>query len=214
MTSLYLVRHGETDWNKSRRIQGHSDIQLNDTGREQASRTAELLASRRWDAVYSSPLSRAWETASIIAGRLGFDGPTALPGVIERNYGQAEGLTYDELAEKFPFGSDVTGRESREHAAARAVPALIEAARRHAEGSVLVVSHGGLIRSVLTHLEPEHGLHHDEPITNGSVHSLRYGEDGLRLIAFNDPLRRQTIGDEASDIELQNALEQREQSPS
>ena len=66
---LYLVRHGETDWNRSRRIQGRTDIELNDTGREQALATSRLLARREWNAVISSPLSRALETASIIADR-------------------------------------------------------------------------------------------------------------------------------------------------
>src|SRR5690606_6630523 len=62
MTLFYLVRHGETDWNLERRVQGSSDIPLNETGRRQAARTARLLARRSWDAIYSSPLSRAMET--------------------------------------------------------------------------------------------------------------------------------------------------------
>ena len=65
MSYVYLVRHGETDWNRTHRIQGSSDIPLNDTGRAQAARTAALLARRQWDAIYSSPLSRAFETATI-----------------------------------------------------------------------------------------------------------------------------------------------------
>ena len=70
MTELYLVRHGETDWNRQRRIQGLTDIPLNETGRRQARDTGMLLRRRRWDGVFSSPLSRAVETASIIAVRL------------------------------------------------------------------------------------------------------------------------------------------------
>ena len=65
---LYLVRHGETDWNAAHRIQGSTDIPLNATGRVQALATGRLLARRPWDAIYASPLSRAYETATIIAG--------------------------------------------------------------------------------------------------------------------------------------------------
>ena len=68
MTLLYLVRHGQTDWNLQRRIQGSTDIALNDTGRAQAARAGQLLARRHWDVLASSPLSRAYETAEIIGG--------------------------------------------------------------------------------------------------------------------------------------------------
>src|SRR5581483_12433051 len=71
MTTLLLVRHGETDWNSERRWQGHADEPLNETGRAQAREVADELADRSIDAVYSSDLSRARETAEIIAARLG-----------------------------------------------------------------------------------------------------------------------------------------------
>ena len=107
MTELYLVRHGETDWNRQRRIQGLTDIPLNDTGREQARMTGMLLARRRfpgaqWDAVLTSPLSRAAETAAIIAGELGLPAPVSIATMVERNYGEAEGLDFVELERRFP----------------------------------------------------------------------------------------------------------------
>src|SRR5690554_970725 len=105
MTLLYLVRHGETDWNFEHRIQGATDIPLNDTGRQQARRTGRLLASRKWDAIVASPLSRAFDTASIIAEEIGLPAPTALAGIVERNYGDAEGLTGTEISARFPAGA-------------------------------------------------------------------------------------------------------------
>ncbi len=75
MTDLYLVRHGETEWNRLRRIQGLTDIPLNDTGREQARRTGMLLTRRPIARVYASPLGRARETAEIIARELGLAEP-------------------------------------------------------------------------------------------------------------------------------------------
>mgnify|MGYP000626705443 CR=1 FL=1 len=98
---LYLVRHGETDWNLERRIQGSTDIPLNNTGREQARVTGRLLSSRHWDAIYSSPLSRARETAEIIASEVGLPGPTPVDALVERAYGEAEGL-----AERRPLGAE------------------------------------------------------------------------------------------------------------
>jgi uncharacterized phosphatase len=130
MTELYLVRHGETDWNRQRRIQGLTDIPLNDTGRAQARATGELLARRSWDAVYASPLARARETAAIIAGELGLPGPTLLDALVERNYGDAEGLDWMQVDSRFPHGAAVPGRESREQVGARVVPALIRCSAR------------------------------------------------------------------------------------
>lgn len=201
---LYLVRHGETDWNSQRRIQGTTDIPLNDTGRGQAARTGRLLSRRQWDAVIASPLSRALETASIIAGELGLPEPTTDVRLVERNYGEAEGLDFAEMNRRFPEDSPVPGREKRSAVAARAIAALMDIAHAHPEESVVVVSHGGLIRSVLRKVDPDgdHGM-----ITNGSVHSFRYEHGALSLIAFDDPIEDESI--EGEDLREQNPLEAR-----
>ena len=122
MTELYLVRHGETDWNREHRIQGSTDIPLNDTGRGQAATTGRLLARRQWDAIVASPLSRAFETASIIAREVGLGEPEIEPAIVERNYGAAEGMTGFEIDALYPDGTDVPGRESREDVVTRALP--------------------------------------------------------------------------------------------
>ena len=199
---LYLVRHGETDWNRMHRIQGSTDIPLNDTGRAQAAATGRLLARREWDAVLSSPLSRAFETASIIAAELGLPSPTAVPAIVERGYGEAEGMTDRDLDARFPGDTPVPGREPREHVAARAVPALVEIAEQHPDQAVIVVAHGGVIRAVLQAIDPA-GEH--PAITNGSVHSLRYEDGTLRLITFDDPIEDET--DAGEDVSVQNAAE-------
>ncbi|MFC5501590.1 histidine phosphatase family protein [Lysinimonas soli] len=204
MTELYLVRHGETDWNRQRRIQGLTDIPLNDTGREQARATGKLLARRRWDGVFASPLSRARETAAIIAAELGLPAPTPIDALVERNYGAAEGLDWMQVETRFPAGTRVPGRESREQVGARVVPALVELAELHLGESLVVVSHGGAIRSVLNAVEPDasHGM-----ITNGSVHSFRLEDGALRLIAFDDPIELESIGEGCGDLDEQNAIE-------
>ena len=128
MTTLLLVRHGETDWNAARRIQGSTDIPLNDTGREQARETAAALAARfagQAPVVASSDLSRARETAEIIAEALGVAGPRLYPQLRERSYGVAEGMTIEEYLERFGAfdRENVPEAESTPHLRARAVSA-------------------------------------------------------------------------------------------
>lgn len=198
-TELYLVRHGETDWNRQRRIQGLTDIPLNDVGRAQALTTGRRLAARSWDGVFSSPLSRALETASIIADELALPAPIPLEALVERDYGEAEGMNFLDIERRWPDRGAVPGQETREQVVARVLPALKGLAIAHPDQSLVVVSHGGAIRAVLTAVQPSasHGM-----ITNGSVHSFRFGDE-LELIAFDDPI--------AASLDQQNAVEAREE---
>jgi len=207
MTDLYLVRHGETDWNRQRRIQGLTDIPLNDTGREQARLTGMLLTRRPITRVFASPLSRARETAEIIAAELGLADPELRDALVERNYGEAEGLGFAEIDRLYPPGVAVAGRESREDVAARILPELVRIAAEHPGESLVVVSHGGAIRAALLAAEPEGGF---GAITNGSVHSFHVADGTLRLIAFDDPIELASVDPRAGDLEVQNAVEARE----
>ena len=207
MTDLYLVRHGETDWNRQRRIQGLTDIPLNETGRAQARATGMLLSRRPWDGIFSSPLGRAAETASIIAAEVGLGAPTLVDALVERNYGQAEGLDWLEIERRYPRGTVVPGRETREQVAERVVPALIALAAERPGQRLVIVSHGGAIRAVLSEVDPgvEHGM-----ITNGSIHSFHYEDGSLRLVAFDDPIEVESILPDCEDIDAQNAVEARD----
>jgi broad specificity phosphatase PhoE len=149
-TTISLVRHGETDWNLNRRYQGWEDIPLNDTGRAQAQLVAQAIAQEpRWDAIYSSPLSRALSTAQAIAELSGMDEIVEDPDLRERFYGEAEGLTADEREAKWPGLLTWPGLEAQEVMTQRAMGALERVAERHVGGRVLVVAHGGLINAVL-----------------------------------------------------------------
>lgn len=207
MTHIYLVRHGETDWNAQRRIQGSTDIPLNDTGREQAAITGRLLARRQWDAVVSSPLSRAFETASIIAREVGLPEPTTREALVERAYGEAEGLDWEEVDRRFPGDDPVPGRETREQVTDRVIPSLIELAEEHPGKDIIVVSHGGVIRSVLNEVDP--GMEHG-PISNGSIHSILHTDGTLELLVFNDPIDVLSLDCATEGIDEQNALEGRD----
>jgi uncharacterized phosphatase len=207
MTELYLVRHGETDWNRQHRIQGLTDIPLNDTGRQQARAAGRLLARREWDGILASPLSRAMDTAAIIAEETGLGAPEPMPALVERNYGEGEGLDFAEINRRYPDRAAVPGQESREEVIARVVPALRELAAARPGQSLIVVSHGGAIRGALMAADPagSHGM-----ITNGSVHSFRIEDDRLRLIRFDDPIEVDSIASGTDDIRDQNAVEARE----
>jgi broad specificity phosphatase PhoE len=152
MTTILLARHGETDWNLNRRVQGHSDTPLNDTGRAQAQALGGELADERIDAVYSSDLIRAHETARAVAEPRGL-GVTAIRGLRERNFGTWEGLTDDEILARFNPAPDSSwgDGETREEMAERVLDALRRIAAAHPESRVLVVSHGGPLRAVLAH---------------------------------------------------------------
>ena len=157
MTTLLLARHGETDWNRDHRWQGHTGPPLNETGRRQA---AELAAQiRSIDAVYSSDTERAYETAVILAEPHGLRVETD-ERLREVNFGLWEGLTRAEINERFGGafarwlkGEHPTpdGGERDEAMAARVLQALHDIGERHPDGRVLVVTSGGPIRAVEAH---------------------------------------------------------------
>lgn len=150
MTRILLARHGETDWNRERRVQGHSDTPLNETGRAQARALADELAGEHLDAVYSSDLARAYETARIVAEARGLD-VVAVRDFRERHFGTWEGLTDEEVLERHPSAAHGPwgDAETVDEMARRVFDALQRIADAHPDGSVLVVSHGGPVRSVL-----------------------------------------------------------------
>ncbi|MFM6981680.1 MAG: histidine phosphatase family protein [Microbacteriaceae bacterium] len=209
MTYFSLVRHGETDWNKAGRIQGSTDIPLNELGRQQARETGRKLARYHWDLVICSPLSRAWETATIISNEIGHSAPVIEPSIVERNYGEAEGLTGSELEARFPGDTVVPGRESKEQVFDRVLAAMHVIAAEHPGKRILMVVHGGVIRAALQGAVPGQFWH--EKIPNGSVHTFLHSDTGLELIRFNDELDIETSSPDLSDFEEQQPLEQREE---
>ncbi|MBO1903116.1 histidine phosphatase family protein [Leucobacter weissii] len=148
--SIAIVRHGETDWNLARRIQGRTEVPLNATGREQARTAARLLAAGPgWSGLSSSPMLRAIETAEILSGALGLGDPYIDHALWERDFGPAEGLLVAEAERRWP-GLDIPGAETLDALAERAAAGLLRTLEE-APGTV-VVAHGALIRSGLTRI--------------------------------------------------------------
>jgi probable phosphoglycerate mutase len=186
VTRISLVRHGQTDWNRDGLLQGRTDIPLNDTGREQAHETGRALRTRRFDGIYASPLSRAFETAAIIADELGMPEPVAVPGLEERSYGRAEGMTGLEI--RAAFGDDRSDIPEWENDAAlleRVLGALATLAAHHEGERILVVAHGGVIGAVARHLTNGERPAKGEFVGNASVHDLEVVDGELQLVTFN-----------------------------
>jgi len=153
-TTIVLVRHGETDWNRESRFQGHADTPLNEDGRSQAQELAKLLVAEPVTALYTSPLRRASETAEILAATLGVEA-RALEALREIDVGAWEGLTIDEVRERYPERLDEDWRsgwedgETYDELERRVVPALVELGSRHDGGHVVGVTHAGPIRAAI-----------------------------------------------------------------
>jgi phosphoserine phosphatase len=151
VTIILLARHGQSDWNATRRWQGHADRPLTEKGREQARALAERLRHVELDAVYSSDLRRAADTAAAVSNEV-----IELPALREVDVGSWSGLTRAEAEERFPDGvarwregfPGWDDGESYEELTRRVLGAVLEIARRHEGGRVLVVSHGGPIRAL------------------------------------------------------------------
>jgi broad specificity phosphatase PhoE len=148
MTTLLLARHGETDWNRELRIQGSSDVALNDLGHEQVRRLAGELADVHLDAIYASDLARARETAEAIAATHGLDIHLD-ERLRERSFGSWEGLSREDIA-ALPAGSHHDG-ESDDEVRNRVLAAVDDIARAHPGQQVLVVSHGGALNTLWHH---------------------------------------------------------------
>jgi 2,3-bisphosphoglycerate-dependent phosphoglycerate mutase len=176
MTTLLLARHGETDWNRELRIQGSSDVELNELGRKQARALADELAGVELDAIYASDLSRARATAEAVAATKEL--PVRLdPRLRERAFGSWEGLTREDIEERFQ-PEDRPDGETDEEVRARVLAAIDEIAAAHPGEQVLVVSHGGALNALWHHALGER----IERWANCAVYKLAVRDNGFRAV--------------------------------
>ncbi|QTD46710.1 histidine phosphatase family protein [Ottowia testudinis] len=177
---LYLVRHGQTQWNLDKRLQGSTDNALNATGRQQAAELATKLAGVKFDHIYTSGLTRAKETAAAFAGQTP---TTPLPALNERSFGKFEGIFEDQrdaarYAEFQKRGSVLTdaldGGESLQSQADRVASAVKQIVALHPSGNVAIVAHGGVNPLVLAALL-------DLPVAE-AVQRIKQGNDEVYLV--------------------------------
>lgn len=158
-STVLLIRHGQTDWNVTKRSQGHLDIPLNEAGRRQSRLLAQRLASWPISAVYSSDLSRASETADMIARQLRLK-PILDSDFRERNGGIFQGYTMEELQRRHPqalqafldSGHPPAGAESNLTLARRAAPALERIVAAHPGETITLITHGGTLRVLIAYI--------------------------------------------------------------
>ncbi|MGZ7445428.1 histidine phosphatase family protein [Paenibacillus sp. TH7-28] len=182
-----LVRHGLTDWNAAGKIQGQSDIPLNEEGRRQAKRLAHRLQEEReyrWDFVITSGLSRAQETGSIIAEALGIPLYDPDSRLMERAFGQAEGLTSEERETLWGKNWDELelGQEKDADIRKRALAFMKDLAERYPDNNVLVVSHGGLLAQLYIALYQNK---YSERIGNLSLTILEKNDEDWQMRLYN-----------------------------
>lgn len=158
MIRLFLVRHGETFWNKERRAQGIKDIKLTEQGKTQGVFLAEKLKNEDIDLIYSSDLSRAYETAKILGDKLD-KSVHVLSGIREMNFGKWEGLTIDEIQAKYqniyavwgktPHMAQVPGAETLIQVQERAMKAVYNIINKNPNKNIVLVSHGVAIKVII-----------------------------------------------------------------
>jgi len=195
MLHLMLVRHGETDWNVQRRYQGQTDVPLSGFGMRQAELVAERLTGDKINAVYASDLSRAWETAQIIAGKSGLE-VFPEPRLRELKFGILEGLTFEEAEKQYPemiaawldnFNNTPDGAETIDQFTARIVSLLDNLRGEHDQQVVLLVGHGGSLSEILRvilGLSPEKRWYLE--MENASLSEVLISEDYVSLKRLND----------------------------
>lgn len=206
-TRIIAVRHGETAWNVAARIQGQLDIELNETGRWQASRVGRALQGEAISAVYSSDLGRAHQTAVPIAVAAGIPViPT--PGLRERSFGIFEGKTFDEIRQtwpdhaqnwrkRLPDWAPPEGGESLLQLRARVSQTMLDLAGVHPGEQIVVVAHGGVLDTLYRIAT---GQEVNSPRTwqlpNGAINRLLWTPQGFTLVGWSDT---QHLDDESID---------------
>ena len=174
-TILGLLRHGQTDWNIDLKLQGSTDIPLNDTGRTQARLAASSLNLEDWDVILASPLSRAKDTADIVALELGMN-VVIVPELIERSFGVAEGLDHASWRKLYESHQVIEGLESLEDLRTRTVQLLDLIANEHSGKRVLAVSHGAFIRKVLNIVTNGELPREGERLSNASLNRFMHAD--------------------------------------
>jgi|SRR5689334_2573601 len=196
MTRILLARHGETDWNREGRWQGHSDRPLNAAGLAQAEALARRMAGERIDALYTSDLARASETAEAVRRQTGLE-PIPTPGLREVDVGELAGLDRAEAARRYPDWytrwregtvESYPGGEQFSDLRDRALGAFDRIADRHAGQTALAVCHNGIVRAIVLHvlgLEPG-ARPRIAPGPNCSLTVVERQRRRLVLVALND----------------------------
>ena len=188
-THFGLLRHGQTDWNINFLLQGVTDIPMNETGLEQVKLAARAIQAKDWDVVLTSPLTRAKQTAEIIADYVGFSEVIENELLIERSFGEAEGLSHEQWRAKYSNLDEIPGGESRTELSIRSQLLLDQIVSRFAGKRVLAVSHGALIRGLLSIASNNELPRDGERLGNASLNIVSHVEKTWKVVNYSlEPL--------------------------
>ena len=183
-TILGLLRHGQTDWNIDLRLQGSSDIPLNETGRNQAAVAGATFSREDWDVIIASPLSRARDTAQIVAHQLNMP-VVIVPELVERSFGVAEGFSHSEWRKMYEANEHIEGLESLEDLRSRCELLLQLVATEYDGLRVLAISHGALIRKVLRIVSNNQVPQDGDRLGNVSLNKLVHSDGYWAINEYN-----------------------------
>lgn len=184
MLKVTIVRHGETNWNAIGRLQGKKDIALNNIGREQAQECREALLDLDYHMIVSSSLKRAKQTARIIHHKSSA-GFLEMGYFVERHFGDGEGLTKEERAEKFPNTTDYPNQESLEDFNKRIMTGLDYLVEHFDGKEIILVTHGAVINELLATLSNETLKRGEMGLVNGSISTIEYEDGKWSIINYN-----------------------------
>lgn len=183
ITTICLVRHGQTDWNALGKLQGQTDIPLNELGNIQARQCGEFLSKDDWNVIITSPLKRARETADIISHYI------EVPVIekmefIEKNFGEAEGMTAAERKSAVR-DKDYPGQENQESLRNRLMNGLQEIQKEYPEKKVILVAHGAVIHFILRLMSNESIVSNEMRLFNACLSTIRFEVDSWIIDDFN-----------------------------
>ena len=205
MTEIIIIRHGETEWNKTGRFQGHSDVPLSVEGRAQAEALGRNLALDHVDAIYASDLIRAMETAAPLAARFGLT-VTPDPLLRELNFGAWEGRSFNDVnaehsdtMKRFyndPEHADIPESEPFPVFQKRVAGRVREIVRAHQGKRIVIVSHGASIRILLADIlaMPIRSIWHVSQL-NTAVNKIRFEDDGFAIVTLMNDTSHLRAGD-------------------
>ncbi|MBW8348518.1 histidine phosphatase family protein [Bacillus sp. IITD106] len=183
MTTICLIRHGETDWNALGKLQGKTDISLNSTGVRQAEECRDFLKNDQWDLIVTSPLQRAKRTAEIINEGLHIP-LIEMEEFAERSFGDAEGMTREEIETKYP-NRDIPNQEERSALNERVMAGIEKINRKYGNKKVLLVAHGGVINAILSILSDGEIGSGKTKLINACISNINFREEKWMINDYN-----------------------------
>lgn len=199
MLEIILVRHGQTDWNRDRRVMGARPIPLNTQGKREITQMAQLLSDVEFEIIYTSPLMRAFQTSRILSRGRSVK-VEKVPEIQEIDYGEWVGRTFEDISKEkmfktyyaSPKEAQAPGGEKMTEVIKRGVSFIETLKKKHKDGRVVVVSHADVIKSILIHyMDLDLNDLHKFRVDNGSVSLLFFDGESTRVLSINCPV---TVG--------------------